>query len=268
MKNRRFKLSYLLISVLILTAIIIFSIAVNSGLITVDSVYRDPVISTVTESEFSVTFLNVGYGDCAYIKYGDCDILIDSGGDGSYTHIADILNRCGADDLELVIVAHFDDGNMRKLAENFKIDKVWSNSGINGETPNSFEYNGLTLSALFYNGDSVVVKVTYGNTKFLFTGDITQSVERTLIEQGEDVSADVIQIARHGSDWSSGEKFLKAVNPALAVISVGDNHYGMPSAKILERLALLEIPYYRTDLHGDIVVTSDGEALTVITSKT
>jgi hypothetical protein len=102
--------------------------------------------------------------------------------------------------------------------------------------------------------------VSYEDVDFLFTGDIGDSTEQTIVESGSPVAAEVLKVAHHGSDGSSKMTFLEAVGPELAVISVGaDNSYGHPGEDALDRLATVGARVMRTDQVGTIVVTTDGE---------
>jgi len=119
-----------------------------------------------------------------------------------------------------------------------------------------------------YNNYSIVCKFVYENTSFLFTGDIEKTAERDIVENGSDLSADVIKVAHHGSKTSSLKIFMQAVNPDYAVISVGSpNDYGHPHDETLEILKLLDIKIYRTDRHGNIVMSSDGNNIEIVKEK-
>ena len=119
------------------------------------------------------------------------------------------------------------------------------------------------------NENSIVLRVDYGGTSFLFTGDMEQNAEADLMDSGANVRADVLKVGHHGSPTSSSEAFLEAVAPSIAVISVGkDNDYGHPSADVLARLEALGTAIYRTDTQGEIIITSDGQTLTVTTDPT
>ena len=119
------------------------------------------------------------------------------------------------------------------------------------------------------NNGSLVLRVDYGGTSFLFTGDMEQKAEGDLLESGADVHADVLKAGHHGSPTSSSEAFLTAVQPSVAVISVGaDNDYGHPGADVLARLEALNAEIYRTDTQGEIIIVSDGETLSITTDPT
>lgn len=116
------------------------------------------------------------------------------------------------------------------------------------------------------NAASVVIKVSMGSVSFLLTGDIDAQGEERLVRSGADLSAPVLKVAHHGSGSSSSPAFLSQVDPLIDIISVGaDNRYGHPSPAVLERLEgdLL----YRTDRHGDITISTDGQRLWVRTQR-
>ena len=118
------------------------------------------------------------------------------------------------------------------------------------------------------NNTSLVLSVSYGETTFLFTGDMEYEAEIDLVESGADLSADVLKVGHHGSSSSTGYRFLREVMPAYAVISVGDgNSYGHPTEAVLSRLSDAGVAVYRTDLNGDIIVRSDGTNLTFETER-
>ena len=97
------------------------------------------------------------------------------------------------------------------------------------------------------------MKLAYGETSLLLTGDTEAKVERELAARGVDVDSDLIKISHHGSKTSTTKEFLDAVTPAIAFIQVGvDNRYGHPHPYVLERLEDYAIKYYRTDTAGII----------------
>ena len=109
------------------------------------------------------------------------------------------------------------------------------------------------------NNTSIVFRLVYGNTKFLFTGDIEQEIEEYLIKKGVALSAQVLKVGHHGSKSSTTELFLNAVSPEDAVISVGaNNDYGHPHLRVLKRLERHGIKIFRTDLDGDVKFVSNG----------
>jgi competence protein ComEC len=112
------------------------------------------------------------------------------------------------------------------------------------------------------NDTSLVIRITKQGRAFLFTGDISSSVEDGLIASGVSLKADVLKIPHHGSKTSSSFAFLRAVRPALAILSGGGVMQGLPSSETLERYRNLSIPVLRTDKQGPIVVCSHEGRLT------
>lgn len=114
------------------------------------------------------------------------------------------------------------------------------------------------------NEASTIALVTYGSSRFLMVGDAEKAEEAWLVNHARsELHADVLKVGHHGSSTSSTDAFLAAVNPALAVISVGaDNIYKHPSADVLASLSRIGARTMRTDLSGTIVVRSDGQHLT------
>ena len=118
------------------------------------------------------------------------------------------------------------------------------------------------------NDKSIVLKVSYGATSFLFTGDGELETEQRLINSGADLSATLLKVGHHGSAESSTQAFLDKVQPEYAVISVGDdNNYGHPTKEVLDRLEIVGAKVYRTDFQGEITVISDGTELTIASEK-
>ena len=114
------------------------------------------------------------------------------------------------------------------------------------------------------NDTSVVDRLVFSSNSFLFTGDITQTAEKEIINKNIDVNSDVLKIAHHGSKTSTVEEFLKEVSPEIAVISVGKgNSYGHPTQEVLENLNKYGIKVLRTDEMGDIKIISDGKIIKI-----
>lgn len=119
------------------------------------------------------------------------------------------------------------------------------------------------------NNTSIVIKLTYGDTSFLFTGDAEVEEEKELIGKwGDELKSDVLKVGHHGSDTSSSYLFLRAVNPSIGVISVGENNkFGHPVEEVLSRYRDADVTLYRTDMNGDIHIQSDGKELKVSVGK-
>jgi competence protein ComEC len=118
------------------------------------------------------------------------------------------------------------------------------------------------------NEYSAVIKIQYGNTKFLFTGDAEKSNEFYILNKGYDIKADVLKVAHHGSNTSTSESFYRAVNPSITVMQLGeDNSYNQPHRDTISLLNKYKPLIFRTDKNGTIVLTSDGYEIDCYTSK-
>lgn len=255
------------------------------------------------EGELEVHFLDVGNADCILVRQGAHNMLIDSGESGYYQFIVDYLDRHGVEKLDLVIAthAHADHiGEMAGIVRTFPIDRFIMAFMPSGSEPTTGVYLEMLealkernveiaeavagdvytlgtaqlqiLAPLSEDSDenamSVVTRLTFGNRAFLFTGDAEAKVEREILTAGYEVRADVLKAGHHGSRTSSSEPFLKRVAPEYVAITCGDGRkYGHPHDEVLERLDAIGAVCYRSNLHGDIVFTTDGESLTVETEK-
>jgi len=122
------------------------------------------------------------------------------------------------------------------------------------------------------NANSVVLRIDHhalpGDSRFLFEADAEEATERRLLEDRASLRADVLKVAHHGSHYASSDALLDAVSPRLAVISCGaENDYGHPHARTLRRLEARGVIIARTDLEGDVTVTSDDHGLTWTTER-
>ncbi len=252
---------------------------------------------------FSVHYIDVGQADCALIICGESSILIDAGDVDAYPTIHAYLQAQNIDKIDYLILthAHADHiGSADAVIQNYKIENVIMPKYSEANTPTSKVYedvlyalqdsdakviaakpgNTYTLDGCSFtvyapnddytetNNSSVVVRLLYGNTSFLFQGDAEKKSEADILAAGFDVHADVLKLGHHGSKTSSTESYLQAVDPQLAVICCGENNsYNLPSDSILQRLEQMHIDYRRTDRNGTIVVSSDGNSISVETEK-
>lgn len=136
-------------------------------------------------------------------------------------------------------------GQIIKISDNLAIKILYPLNKINGE-----DYSKNT------NNTSIMGKVFYGQNSILFTGDAEGVEENSLLLNGSDLKVDILQVAHHGSKNSTGQEFLAAVAPQIAVIQVGaKNPYGHPTQEVLDRLKGIKI--FRTDQDGDIDFSCD-----------
>ena len=255
---------------------------------------------TPADETLTVRFLDVGQGDSILLACGDETMLIDGGPIEEGQFLVSRLNRLDVTGLTYVVNTHPDEdhcGGLAAVLAKYPAEHVYSSvteyttkvfsnvvkyadeQGHPVEVPQtgdswtlgsaSVQIIGPVQTYSDPNNGSLVLRVDYGGTSFLFTGDMEQTAEADLMDSGANVRADVLKVGHHGSPTSSSEAFLEAVAPSIAVISVGeDNDYGHPSADVLARLEALGTTIYRTDTQGEIIITSDGQALTVTTDPT
>lgn len=252
---------------------------------------------------FSVHYIDVGQADCELIICGGNSILIDAGDVDAYPSINAYLQAQNIETIDYFILthAHADHiGSADDVLRNYKIENVIMPKYSEAAMPTSKVYEDLlyalqdssakviaakpgstyTLDGCSFtiyapnddyteiNNSSVVIRLLYGNTSFLFQGDAEKKSETDILAAGFDVQADVLKIGHHGSKTSSTENYLRAVDPQLAIICCGENNsYNLPSDTILQRLDQLQIDYRRTDRNGTIVVSSDGNTISVETEK-
>jgi competence protein ComEC len=118
------------------------------------------------------------------------------------------------------------------------------------------------------NNMSIVIKVSYGSTSFLFTGDAERPAEQDILDAGYDISGTVLKVGHHGSDTSTIYLFLREVMPQYAVISCGKNNSnGYPDENVLSRLRDADVTVYRTDMQGTITCVNDGRSVGFTTEK-
>jgi beta-lactamase superfamily II metal-dependent hydrolase len=109
------------------------------------------------------------------------------------------------------------------------------------------------------NANSVVLRLDYGEFSMLLTGDAEAQTEERMMRQGSPITAKVLKVGHHGSKYASSEEFLRRGEFEAAIISNGaDNRYGHPSQEVLDRLKARGVRLYRTDLQGEISITTRG----------
>lgn len=254
--------------------------------------------------DIAVHYIDVEQGDSALIMAGDTTILIDGGERSAYSKVTGYIRSLDITQLDYVIASHPHSdhiGSLQLIIEEYKAKNLIMPEVSEEMTPITSSYNYMLEAAAKvgtkvkyadvggsidfgenctmdffapiadyedYNNYSVVCRFNYGETSFLFTGDIEERAERDILATGADISATVLKIPHHGSETSSTKVFLQAVDPEYAVISVGSpNDYGHPHTEPLKLLELLEIDLYRTDLYGDIVMFSDGKEISIVKEK-
>lgn len=247
-----------------------------------------------------VRFLDIGQGDSQLIQLpGGETVVIDSGDRGAPT--VNLLKNYGVTAIDLLIATHPHAdhiGEMRDIMREFQVKEFWDagfpyttttfrdmlreirDRGVTFKTPKRGETRAIgdaTLEVLHpgaqfisrdsdeANNASLVVRLTYGSKRFLFTGDAEEAAWRQMIETDRDkLRADLLKAAHHGSSDATTDYILDAVRPAIVTISCkagNDFHHPHPRVMdLLERRAG-SIALYRTDIEGTITAICDGSAI-------
>ena len=252
----------------------------------------------VLTDKFMVLFLDVGQAECILIKSDNEYMLIDAGNNVDGEKIVKYFKELGIKEFKYVFGTHAHEdhiGGMDDIINNFKIKNFYmpdvvtptetfystlealENKNIKFQTPIIDEKLSLgeaTIDVIFVgdneedlNETSIILKVTYKNVSFLFTGDTTSNIENLLLDKN--LESTVLKVAHHGSKYSNSVEFLNKVKPKYAVISCEtDNDYYHPHIAVLKRLEKLNTTIYRTDLLGTIIVISDGDNIEFKNIKT
>ena len=247
----------------------------------------------------TVTWLDVGQGDAAVIQCGGQSMLIDGGKPEKSSYIYAWLQQHGLSYLDVIVATHVDADHIGGLSgalnyasvgtaycpvttgttETFQsFVKYLAQRGKQITVPTAgetFALGGAQVqilgplhSAEDSNDNSIVLKVSFGATSFLFTGDVERAEEQDLLNAGVNLQSTVLKVGHHGSDTSTSYPFLRAVAPQYAVISVGaGNSYGHPTEAVLSRLRDAGVTTFRTDMQGEITAVSDGQTINFSTAK-
>jgi competence protein ComEC len=138
-----------------------------------------------------------------------------------------------------------------------------------------FEVGPLLIDVLYPNTiseqdneESISLKLTYGDVRFILTGDATTDDELKMLQSGVDVKADILKLGHHGSFTSTHPHFLREVKPAVAIYSAGlNNTYGHPHEEVVNLVQNSTIQLYGTDVHGTVIVATEGKEYTILTKK-
>ena len=254
---------------------------------------------TAQAGTLTVTWLDVGQGDAAVIQCGGQSMLIDGGKPEKSSYIYAWLQQHGLSYLDVIVATHVDADHIGGLSgalnyasvgtaycpvttgttETFQsFVKYLAQRGKQITVPTAgetFALGGAQVQILGplhraedSNDNSIVLKVSFGATSFLFTGDAERAEEQDLLNAGVNLQSTVLKVGHHGSDTSTSYPFLRAVAPQYAVISVGaGNSYGHPTEAVLSRLRDAGVTTFRTDMQGEITAVSDGQTINFSTAK-
>lgn len=253
----------------------------------------------VSGDGLSVHYIDVGQGDSTLLVCDGETMLIDAGIVSAGEIVTDYLSAQGITSIDYLVCthAHADHcGGLDDVVVNFPVKTIYSSvaessnntftyfaeaaatAGIAIEVPeldSTFTLGEATVTILGpradysdVNDQSLVLRVDYGETSFLFTGDAEYDSETDMLDAGCDVRCDVLKAGHHGSKTSTGYRLLYEAEPQYCIISCGaNNDYGHPHDDTLSRLRDADVTVYRTDLSGTVVCFSDGQTLSFATEK-
>ena len=271
----------------IVTAILIYSLIIGHR----NTSYSN---TNVVTTNLQVYFLDVGQADSILIANQEHYMLIDAGNNEDGPKLVKyIKENLKIDKFDYVVGTHPHEdhiGGLDDIINNFEVNSIYlpevmtttktfedvldaidqKNLQITvpeigekfklGEADFEVIYTGTDESDL--NNCSIVLKMIFGNYSYLFTGDATEKVEKTILNNNIDV--DVLKVGHHGSSYSTSDAFLKKVTPKYAIISVAkENSYGHPSNDTLNRIKKYTDNIYMTSEKGTILIDSDGKDIKI-----
>lgn len=252
----------------------------------------------VDTTSFKIYFIDVGEADSILVKDKDQFSLIDTGNNEDGPKLVNYFKELGITKFKYIIGTHPHEdhiGGMDDIIREFDVEHIYmpdveteyktyteivdlvKSKNMTIETPevdSTFTMNDSIFNVLWIsnseeeiNDDSIVLKLNYKNTSYIFTGDATKNVELKILDK--DLKCDVLKLGHHGSSDASSAQFLEKTKPQYGIISVGkNNEYGHPHDITLKKLNYLNTKIYRTDLDGTIELTSDGEIILIENIKT
>lgn len=278
------------LTIFVALLIVVFSLTGCTNSKTTDnSKYAD------NQNTIKVSYIDVGQGDSALIQVNGKNLLIDAGPNESTDKLMSYLSKQNIKKLDFVVTTHPHEdhiGGMSSVIKKYDIGEFYApkkltntktfenmvntlksknikiNTAVAGVNldlgknvkcemvaPNGTNYENL-------NNYSAVIKITYGNSKFLFMGDAEKLSEKEILNKNYDISCDVLKLGHHGSSSSSSKAFLDKASPKMAIVSCGKNNdYGHPHRETVDEMKKRNIQVYRTDIDGSIVLISDGKKI-------
>ena len=245
-----------------------------------------------------ISFIDVGEAESILIQSNGENALIDAGNTIDGNKLVKYIKSLNIKEFKYIFGSHAHEdhiGGLANIIYNFKINEVYMPStkseyksynnvlkalakkNIELLTPEIDQklYLGNSIIDILYVGDykdninntSIVLKLTYLNTTYLFTGDTTKEIEMQLLNK--EIKSNVLKVAHHGSNDATSAQFLNKVHPEYAIISCGKNNdYHHPHKVTLDKLERIGAKIYRTDIDGTIIIKSNGDNINIETNKT
>lgn len=280
MKNKRKYIYYSVLAIILLYQLL--------------SNYNKVDIKTEYNGKLTVDFIDVGQGDAILVKSPEgLTMLIDAGDNSEEERMIQYLQDKGIQRLDYVIGTHPHAdhiGGLDKVIHNFDIGEIYmpkvshttktfedvllavkekgykiktAKAGVNLDLGEGVKIQMVApLSGSYSNTNdySAVIRLSYGETSFLFTGDAEKTSEYEMMDGNYPIKSTVLKVGHHGSITSTTDKFLKSVNPTYGVIfSQKDNSYEHPSKEVVKRLEDANVIIYNTQRDGTIIAVTDGK---------
>lgn len=300
-KTKKKLINFLLITIFLLLIILLQEFGYIDLNLKTDVYHKetdDLPVTNLTDGPLKVYFIDVGQADSILITTNGENMLIDAGNNEDGEKLTAYLHNLGINNFKYVVGTHAHEdhiGGMDNIINNFSIENFFmpdaitttktfedvldalENKQLAFTTPEedaTFSLANAKFTVLHIDGNqkdlndtSIVLKMVYGNTSFLFMGDATSEIEEKIITKN--IQSDVLKVAHHGSEYSSTTAFLKKVAPKYAIIEVGvNNTYKHPKDITLKKLQNIGAKIYRTDEDGTIIATTDGTNITFETVRT
>lgn len=270
----------------LISTLIIIILALIFGTITQDKTQANKQTEFEISDNLNVYFIDVGQADSILITNQQEAMLIDAGNNADGRQVVEFIKNKGISKLDYVVGTHPHEdhiGGLDDVINEFEIENILlpdittntktfedvidaiENKDLQITVPNigdkfelgesDFEIKSTIIDKNNLNLASLVIRMEFGNTSFLFMGDAEIQNEKSCRWE----KSTVLKVGHHGSNTSSSTSFLKQVNPQISVIMVGvENDYGHPKKEIINRLEKINTQIYRTDEDGTIWITSDG----------
>ncbi|MBL4889960.1 MAG: MBL fold metallo-hydrolase [Candidatus Lindowbacteria bacterium] len=241
-----------------------------------------------------VVFLNIGQGDAILLKLPNKKYVLIDAGPSERVGLIPYLRYAGVKKFRAVVMSHPHQdhiGGINYVLNSFPVEEVYDCGKahttkvyrgildtidklgidyVNPKAGDNLDWDPDVKIKVLHpdeptysnmNDNSIVLKITYGDVSFIFTGDAEEKAERTILSNFKDeLSAQILKVGHHGSRTSSSRSFVKAVGPKIAVISCGTgNKFKHPQSETLDTLEEFNVETHRTDLEGYVTIRTDGK---------
>lgn len=250
------------------------------------------------DSNLKIYFIDVGQADSILIEKDNEYALIDAGNNRDGKKLVNYFKELNVPGFKYIFVTHPHEdhiGGVDDVLKNFEVERVFmldvvlptrtfeevveqlENKDIYYETPiigSTFDLGDAIIETIYLgedeedlNNSSIVLRLTYKETSYLFMADAEKETEDKIIDKN--IQSTVLKVGHHGTKYASSKRFIEKVNPKYSIITVGkDNEYGFPKEQVLNNLKEVKSKIYRTDLDGTIILTSDGKNIKINKKKT